>query len=274
MQKRYIAIALSAWLGSAAAAEPADTADSLEATTEVTAPADATPVAETSADHTPALASGSRHGLGLRFGTGGLGVDYTFGLNRWIDLRAGYNFGSYSFDSTEEDIEYRAKLKINAAHAMVDIKPFAGGFRISAGLYTRMPELTLKASGEDDYEINDVTYRGDLNLDGRVDLGKVAPYAGIGWGGTSNGKGFGVSFDMGVMFGKSPTVRLDATGRACDASFGACDPNGPEGFDVTGSNAAALQFQADKDAEVAKLQDDVKDFRFWPVIALGLHYRF
>jgi hypothetical protein len=190
-------------------------------------------------------------------------------------VRAGFNFGSYSRDSTEDDIEYEAKLKFSGGKLLLDIKPFAGGFRISTGLYTTPPELELEADGQDDYEIGDREYRGDLSLDDDIDLGSSAPYLGIGWGGTTNTTGFCVSFDVGVMFADSPKVGLDVTGRACDATANsACDPNGEEGFDVNGDNAAAQEFQAELDREIAELEDDAKDFDLWPVIQLALHYRF
>jgi len=214
-------------------------------------------------------------GVGVRLGTGGIGVDYSYGLNRYVDLRAGYSFGSYSRTQEEDDIDYDAELKINAFVAMVDIKPFAGGFRITTGLYSSSPELELNASGLDDYEVGDKEYRGNLKIDGGLDLGSAAPYLGIGWGGTTNTTGFGVSFDMGVMFTSSPDVALDASGRACDATANpACDPAGAEGFEVDGADPRAQQFQADLNQEVTNLEDDAKDFKLWPVIGLGLHYRF
>ncbi|NKF21908.1 hypothetical protein [Solimonas marina] len=213
----------------------------------------------------------STHGAAVRFGTDGFGLAYTFGLNRYVDLRAGYQFGAYSYTDTEDGTDYKAKLKLNALTGMVDIKPFAGGFRVSAGLYGKAPELDMHAHGYDDYDIGDETYRGDLALKGHTDLGKVSPYLGIGWGGTSNGKGFGVSFDMGVIFGKSPKIDLAASGMACNASADpSCDPNGPEGFDVN-DNA---DFQAELEKERKNIEDDAKDYRYWPVLNLGLHYRF
>ncbi|HEY0975427.1 MAG TPA: hypothetical protein VGE57_13115 [Solimonas sp.] len=219
--------------------------------------------------------TGSAGGLGLRVGTAGLAVDYTYGLNRYVDLRAGYHFGAYSADVEEDGIDYDGKLKINAAALMVDVKPFAGGFRITGGLYTASPELTLKASGRNDYDVGSSTYTGDLRLDGDVDLGSAAPYLGIGWGGTTNGHGFGASVDLGVMFTASPDVTLDVTGRACDATLVACDPNGPTGFNVDDPNdPRAQQFQADKDEEIRNLEEDAKDFKLWPVLMVGLHYRF
>ena len=214
-------------------------------------------------------------GLGLRLGTAGIGIDYTYGINRYFDVRAGYHFGSYS-DSIEEDgIDYDGKIKISGASLMLDIKPFAGGFRISTGVFTASPEFELKASGRDDYEVGAATYTGDLRIDGSIDLGSTAPYLGLGWGGTSNGNGFGVSFDVGVMFTASPDVTLDVNGRACDSTLLACDPNGATGFDVNDPNdLRAQQFQADKDAEIANLEADAKDFELWPVLMFGLHYRF
>ncbi|PPE73835.1 hypothetical protein C3942_10540 [Solimonas fluminis] len=219
----------------------------------------------------------ARHGgLGLRLGTAGIGIDYTYGLNRFFDLRAGYNFGSYS-DSYEEDgIDYDADLKISAASLMVDYKPFAGGFRISAGLYTSAPELDLDArtrNNTETFEVGDREYRGDdLRLDGGIDLGSTAPYLGIGWGGTTNATGFGVSFDLGVMFTQSPDVALAASGRACDATANPdCDPTDPaESFDA----ASNPLFQTELQNEVKNLEDDSEDFKFWPVLSLGLHYRF
>lgn len=215
-------------------------------------------------------------GVGLRLGTAGIGIDYTYGLNRFFDLRAGYNFGSYSGNYDEDGIDYDADLKISAASLMVDYKPFAGGFRVSAGLYTSSPELDINArtrNNTETFEVGDREYRGDnLTLDGGIDLGSAAPYLGVGWGGTTNATGFGVSFDLGVMFTKSPDVMLGATGRACDATANAnCDPTDPgQSFDV-GTNPL---FQAELEKEVRNLEDDAKDFKFWPVLSLGLHYRF
>lgn len=210
-------------------------------------------------------------GVGLKFGTDGIGIGYTYGINPYVDVRAGYQFGSYSYHDTNDGTKYDAKLKINALTGMIDIKPFAGGFRISAGLYGKTPQIDLHAGGYDDYDIGDETYRGDLTLKGHTDLGGVSPYLGLGWGGTANGSGFGVSFDVGVIFGKSPKIGLGVTGMACNASLdSSCDPNGAEGFDVS-SNA---DFQAELDKERKDMEHDAKDFQYWPVLNLGLHYRF
>lgn len=214
-------------------------------------------------------------GIGLNLGTTGLGVDYRVGLNPFVGLRGGYQFGSYSHDWDQDGNTYKGKLKTNAAKLLLDLMPFGGGFRLSGGLYTRVPELSLKARGLQQYDYNNTTYNGDLKVDGQVDLGKAAPYLGLGWGGTSNGSGLGVSFDMGVLLGKSPDVTLTASGRACDASVSSsCDPNGASGFEVSGSDPRAVIFQQNLKDEIAKIEDDAKNYRFWPVLNLALVYRF
>lgn len=225
----------------------------------------------------PILSEAASGSAGLSIGTGGLGIDYAYPVASFLDVRAGYDFGSISKNHEEDGIDYRAKLKFSSARLLADLKPFGGGFRISAGLYTGTPEVDLESrGGQDDYDIGDRTYTGDLMLDGKVDIGGAAPYLGIGWGGTTSGSGFGVSFDIGVLFASSPNASLDATGTACDATATpGCDPNGPDGFNVNDlDDPRAVQFQANKDAEIAKLEDDAKDYDLWPIIRLGLHYRF
>lgn len=219
--------------------------------------------------------------FGIGVGTGGLGIDYAYPVHEYFDVRAGYDFGSVSFDYEDEDeeegtsISGDAKLKFSAAKLLLDYKPFKGGFRISAGLYTGLPEFDLEASGLDDYEVGEGSYRGDLDVDGNVELGGTAPYLGIGWGGTAGTTGFGASFDIGVIFGSSPDVALDVSGTACDSSVNEdCDPD-VDGFDVNDpDDPRAQQFQTDLNDEIAEIEDDGKDFDMWPVIRLGLHYRF
>lgn len=226
-----------------------------------------------------AASSGSDVGygsIGIGIGTGGLGVDFAYPVFDHLDVRVGYDFGSISGDRTEDDIEYDAKLKFSSARLIADIKPFGGGFRISAGLYTGTPKIDAKARGLDDYDLGDNTYRGDLDIDGEIDLGGAAPYLGLGWGGTAGTTGFGVSFDLGVLFAKSPKAHLDVSGYACDAGQNDdCDPSpDADGFDVNGTTPQAAQFRADRDAEIDELEDDAKSYDLWPILRLGLHYRF
>ncbi len=125
------------------------------------------------------------------------------------------------------------------------------------------------------YQIGGAEYTADGRLDGDIDLGGVTPYAGIGWGGGSGAPGFAMSLDVGVMIAQSPSIALQATGRACNSSVLACDPNGLAGFDVNDPNDARAQtFRDELEQERQNVEDDVSSYKLWPVLSLGLHYRF
>ncbi|MGQ0698622.1 MAG: hypothetical protein ACT4PZ_10305 [Panacagrimonas sp.] len=213
--------------------------------------------------------------FGASIGTNGIGVDYAYAINRYFDVRAGYDFGSLNRNEEEEGIEYDGELKFSAGRLLLDYKPFGGGFRISGGLYTGGPELELEGTGEDDFELGERSYNVAADVIGGIDFGSAAPYLGLGWGGTANGSGFGVSFDLGVIFTGSPEVTLSVpSGSACDAEANpGCDPVA-DGFDVNEGSADALEFQSAVEAERLELEDGTGDATFWPVIRLGLHYRF
>lgn len=221
---------------------------------------------------------GALIGIGTRIGpTTGLGFEASLHANRYIDLRAGFNLGRITFNDDYDGTEYRAKLSYTAYAGFIDYKPFGGGFRLSGGLYSNPFKLDLRASGRDEYEFDGRDYNGDLDIAGKLRLGNAAPYLGFGWGGTTNGSGFGASVDVGVQFAKSPDASLRVSGRACDQQLSGanCDPNGPDSFDVDDPNDPFAQaFQADIDGEVRELEHDAKDFKLVPVISFGLHYRF
>ncbi|MGQ0618948.1 MAG: hypothetical protein ACT4QA_03360 [Panacagrimonas sp.] len=234
-------------------------------------------LAATAGVQSPAEAGeGNRFGsFGVSVGTDGIGMDYAYPFNPYLDGRVGYDFGSLSGQREEEGIDYDAELKFSAARLLLDYKPFGGGFRLSGGLYTGAPELDLKASGSDSVRLDDRRYNASGNLVGGIHFGNAAPYFGLGWGGTATGTGFGASFDLGVIFTGSPQVNLAVpSGFACDADDdSSCDPV-TDGFDVNGGSEPAVAFRAAIEAEREELEDGAGDAKFWPVIRLGLHYRY
>lgn len=216
------------------------------------------------------------HGVGLRLGTGGIGIEYGYGIGARIDLRAGYAFGRLSRTAEVDDIDYETEYRVGALFGMLDLRPFASGFRISVGGYSQAPSVDFfTVADNDEYQIGNSRYTADGRLDGDVDLGAFTPYAGIGWGGSTAGEGFGFSVDAGLMFADAPRVRLAATGRACDSSLVACDPASPIfGFDVNSSDARAVEFQDALEQERRNYEKDIERERYWPVLSVGLHYRF
>ena len=73
-------------------------------------------------------------------------------------------------------------------------------------------------------------------------------YFGIGYGNAAKGPGrIGFVFDLGVLPQGRPQVTL--------------------------TSSTGLVSSADLQKEQSKVSDDTKNFKFWPVIALGLSFR-
>jgi hypothetical protein len=213
---------------------------------------------------------------GLRLGSGGITAEYAHPLGERFALRGGYSFGTLRVGLDENGIDYDADLRYRAVLGMLDFRPFAGGFRISAGAYSRPPDIALLVSGENErINLGTREYTATGRIDGDVDLGSAAPFLGFGWGGSPAGRGFGLSFEAGVMFAAAPGVALRAQGRACDSTLLACNPDGLTGFDVNSPNDPRAQtFRAELENEERALERDLEDLRYFPVVNLGLHYRF
>lgn len=194
-----------------------------------------------------ALADG--FGLGAKAGTPGIGLEGTFGMTEGLNLRGGYYLFDYSDTLNENGIEYDGDLELDNLGLFLDWHPFRGTFRVSVGGVQSGNAFIGTADGE--LDVGENTYTADLRAD--VDWGGFAPYFGVGWGNAVREAGWSLSFDLGVMFTGEPTVSLTGT---------VSDP------------ALQDQFEQDLAREEADLQNELDDVTLYPVIALGVAYRF
>ena len=194
--------------------------------------------------------------LGLRGGTLGGGVELSYALSQRAALRVnadGYNFKQ---TSTHDDIDYDMKLKLQTVSLLGDWFPFANNFRVSLGAMFNGNKFALKGQPSGgSYIINGVPYNAqDVgSLEAAVKFRKAAPYFGIGYGRPIN-SGLSLILDLGVMFQGSPRSKIDAT---CTATTPDC---------------AALQ--RDAAAEQSRLDESLHEFKYYPVISVGLAYTF
>jgi hypothetical protein len=197
---------------------------------------------------------------GIDLGTTGLGLQFSVPVQPTLNARFGIGYLNYSFDTSTSNVNYDAKLKLRTLEALLDYFPTANQFRLTGGLVYNGNKIDAigRPSTAGTYTIDGITYgvASAGTLDGRIDFRNIAPYIGIGWGNSaSQEKGWGFSADLGVMFQGSPSVSLTSTG--CTASPGIC-----------ASLANSL------DAERRELEDDVNDYKYYPVARIGLRYRF
>jgi hypothetical protein len=127
-----------------------------------------------------------------------------------------------------------------------------GKFRISlGGLYNdNKLDLTGAPTGGN-YVINGITYTAAQagTVTGNVKFNKFAPYVGLGYGNALADSGWGLSLDAGAIYQGMPKATLSATGAAAGLA----------------ANVAAEQIQ---------LQNSVKNYKWWPVVSVGMDYRF
>lgn len=193
--------------------------------------------------------------LGIKVSTLGLGLEVERSLSDSISGRIGVNYFTYGYSGTEDDIEYDFDLNLMSLSALLDWHPFKGSFRISGGAIYNGNDIDANAKSSETFDIGDSTYTGaELGtLKGKIDFKDIAPYLGLGWD-TSFGKNksFGFLFELGAIYQGLPKVNLSA--------------DGPIASDPT--------FQNELATEEKNLQSDLDSFKVYPVIAIGLSYRF
>jgi hypothetical protein len=196
--------------------------------------------------------------LGVAASTLGVGAEVGYSFNDHLALRGGGYAFSYSDNGEEGGIEYDGDLELRSGGLFLDWHPFGGSFTLTGGVLANGNEVD--ATGEpgpgDIYDIGGITFTSAEvgRLGAEADFDSVAPYLGVGWrsrGGEDGG--FGVSIDLGVLFQGSPDVSLDSSG---------------------GTLSGDSNLQQALRQEENELEDDLDDYEFYPVLALGLSYTF
>lgn len=194
-------------------------------------------------------------GVGVtgKVGTTGLGADVTVPLvSNWLNLRGGYNYGELRPSLTEGDIKYKGDIHLESVPILLDLHPFNGGFRITGGVYYNNNDIDLSSVVDASTIGLGGSGFGTATVNANVDWSEeFAPYLGIGWGNAADADStlpIGFSLDIGAFYQGSPNVVLTES---------------------TGTVSAA-----DLAAEAAQIEDDLNEFKFFPVITVGIHIQF
>ena len=194
-----------------------------------------------------------KNSFSVKAGTLGVGLEVERTFSDSISSRVGVNYFTYSYSGTESGIEYEFDLNLMSVSALLDWHPFKGSFRVSGGAIYNGTNI----DGTAQLAVNNNIIGGTPftnteigTLTAEVDFNDIAPYLGLGWD-TSFGKdnSFGFIFEAGAIYQGSPEVDLTATGTA------------------PGLQAALTNEEQD-------LQDDLDEFKVYPVISIGISYRF
>ena len=209
---------------------------------------------------TPAMAQDAGSDGGIRFsaavtgGTLGIGPEVGARFSDHVGVRASATFLGVSGDIDPDDITYDGKLKLESYGLMADIYPLGEHFRISAGARINKNRARVSATPATDVDVGDDTYTPAQigTLRGRAEVKKFAPAVTVGWSG-GNRRGFMFGFDAGVLFQGSVRIRE---------------------FTSTGSLSNNAAFRANLEAERRDVQDDVDDYKLYPIVQFSIGYRF
>jgi hypothetical protein len=210
-------------------------------------------------------------GVAVKVGVEGIGFDVATPLARKFNVRAGASFFSYNSSLTEDGITINPDIKFRKAGASLDYYPFGGSFRISPGFVfyngNHAAATALVPAGMT-FDLNDTTYTSSATdpVHGTAEVlfgKKQAPSFTIGWGNIVPRRGghFSVPVEIGFEYIGKPTLTYNLMGTACSSQGCGTFTDDPE-------------IQADLKAEQNELNNDIAPLRFYPIVSIGLGYKF
>ena len=189
-------------------------------------------------------------GLGVKVGTLGIGLEASWKPLPYMDIRVGTSSYDYDNDGRYGSIDYDAVFALDQYYATANFHFPISPMRISAGIYSNSNEFMLVND-----QLQDIGgYPGGLigTVTSTTTFEGTAPYLGVGFDFTLAGK-VGLNLDLGVLWQGDPQVTLEVDGILNDDT----------------------DFQQNVlEPERQALEDDMSDFKAWPVISLGFVYKF
>jgi hypothetical protein len=189
-------------------------------------------------------------GVDVHVSTLGYGADVAFQMSDTVVARVGLNQFKKSINTSSSGLNYSGDLKLSSFGLLADWHLFNGVTHLTAGLMGNGNKLDLTAVATGgSYTINGNVYTAaDVGtLSTKVEFNKTAPYLGFGWSGQPKNSGFSFNSDFGIMFQGSPKATITTTG--------------------TGGAAMTADAQT-------QLNEDLKEYKYYPVISIGIGYAF
>lgn len=214
----------------------------------------------------------ARLGVGVKASLLGGGVEAAARVSHRTNVRAGFNIFSYDRSFTKDNIPYSAHLGFRTVEAHYDVFPFAGKFHLSPGVlvYAQTPiaaSTTIPAGAS--FSLGGTTYYSStaqpVSGTGSIKFNQAAPMATLGWGNLvprKRSKHFSVPAEFGVAFQGTPKATLNLNGTACLSP------------DVNCMSVTSPQIQSAVLAEQTKINNAMSFFKAYPIISVGLGYKF
>ena len=199
--------------------------------------------------------------VSLKVGTLGVGADIVIPYKPDVSFRLNANGFSYNDTRTIDQIDYDSTLSLKSLGVLADYYPQQSGFRLSGGLYLNGNQFegSVTPNASQTLQIGNDTYTA--NEIGRLDTAiepsqTISPYIGFGWESKKSPGEWGFVFDLGVIYQGSPKIDATAT----------VNPSVPQ----------PIKDEIDANIEIERqnIANEVKDYKWYPVIMIGFNYTF
>jgi hypothetical protein len=200
-------------------------------------------------------------GVYINGGTTGFGLGLAGAASENVTTRLSFDTWKRTVTKNDSNGNYNVDLKLQNVAALADWYPFSGAFRATFGLVANGNKATLTATPTGGfYTFNGNQYPSNYvdSFSGEMKFNSTAPYLGIGWGNpVAKDKTWGLVSDIGVLFQGSPKITSTVNCSSAAVSAGQC---------------SALQSSVA--AAAAQSETDLKNYKYWPVISIGVSYHF
>lgn len=212
-----------------------------------------------------------RFGIGVKMSSLGAGIEAASAVTRRSNVRLGFNAFDYSRDFTKDGIAYNGDLSLRSLELLYD-QYLIGPLHVSPGLLLyngNRGTASASVPGGQPFTLGGTTFYSSrtspVTGTGVLNLGTTAPMVLIGIGNLlpRSSRHFAVNFEAGVIFEGAPKSKLSLTGSTCDGTFTVCLP-------VASNPVVQSQIQAEQN----KINSDVDFLRYYPVVSIGIGYKF
>ena len=208
------------------------------------------------------------YAIGFRAGTLGAGIEIATPLAGRINLRSGFNFFAFTDPYNMDGVNYDARMRLQSSQTTLDW--FVGNFHISPGfLYFKsgMTAPTSVGPGQT-FVLGTQTFLNSVDdpVTGSSSViypRKFAPLLLLGYGNLlpRTGQHLSLPIEVGVAYSGAPLIDVSLNGTACVT----------DGCVNFSQNADAQKFLKQ---EIQILNEDLKHYPVFPIVTVGLAYRF
>jgi hypothetical protein len=201
----------------------------------------------------------------------GWGVQAARPLPHRSDLRGGFNFFTYNTSFTEDGADYATDVRLRSVNVQFD-KYLLAGFFASGGALVwngNKGESKVSVAGGQSFSLGNVSYISNaanpVHGDSAITFQKFAPLLSLGYGNLASKGHFAYTVEAGVAFHGTPQATLSLAGSACTSTILGV---------ICQDIATNPGIQNDVAAQQQKINDDISNYRYYPILQFSIGYKF